>query len=367
MGEPAPASSLRGVAESSSPQPAMPARRAAWRKIPRPLLLFGRVVLVVVVAWLLLRLLGGVDWPEVGYALTHLSAWQILVLLVAMLIRRSVLAAPLALFVAGLSYLRAMVNDVAAAAIATIAPAPGDVVLRLAMLRSWGIDTTDAASGLTLGTVLFYIARLAAPALGFAIFWAARSFYAPFAWAALLFGAGALVLLCGLLYALRAERTAATLGQLLGRLIQRVRPASQGPDVWAQRLVEFQTHSANRMRQRGWLAVLSQVALIAVEAGVLILCLGFIGVRLDGPTLLVLACSFMIVYPLAGLPLMGAGILDTTYAAFVSDHTAIEVTDLVAGLLVWRVAVQLVPVIVGLLTVVWWRRSTAKRATTPST
>jgi hypothetical protein len=330
------------------------------------LLQLGRVVLVVAVAWLLLRLLRGVDWSEVGYALTHLSAWQVLVLLVAILIRRSILAAPLALFVAGLSYLRAMINDVAAASIATIAPAPGDVVLRLAMLRSWGINATDAASGLTLGTILFYTARLAAPVLGFAIFWAARSFYAPFAWSALLFGAGALLLLVGLLYALRAERTASRLGQLLGRLIQRVRPSSQGADVWAHRLVEFQSHSADRMRRRGWLAVLSQVALIAVEASVLILCLAFIGVRMDGPTLLVLACSFMVVYPLAGLPLMGAGILDTTYAAFASAHSAVEVTDLVAGLLVWRVAVQLVPVIVGLLTVVWWRRSTAKSAA-PST
>jgi uncharacterized membrane protein YbhN (UPF0104 family) len=72
-----------------------------------------------------------------------------------------------------------------------------------------------------------------------------------------------------------------------------------------------------------------------------------------------MVCSFMVAYPLTGLPLMGAGVLDATYAALVSDHSALEATDLVAGLLVWRVAVQLVPVIVGLLTVVWWRRTTA--------
>lgn len=313
-------------------------------------------------AWLLLRLLRGVDWSDVGYALTHLSLWQVGVLLVAMLIRRSLLAAPLALLVAGLSYLRAMVSDVAAAAVATIAPAPGDVVLRLAMLRSWGVDSTNAASGLTLSTTLFYVARLAAPVLGFAVFWGARTFYAPFAWSALLFGTGAAALLGGLLYALRAERTAATIGRLLGRLFQRVRPASQGPAVWEHRLVSFQSHSADRMRDRGWPAVLSQLLLVPVEAGVLVLCLAFVGVRLDGPTVVVMVCSFMVVYPLSGLPLMGAGILDATYAAFVMDHTAVEATDLVAGLVVWRVAVQLVPVIIGLLTVVWWRRSSA---TTP--
>lgn len=339
----------------------LPTHRAARRKIPKPLVRLIRLVLIAVTAWLLLRLLRGVDWGEVGYALTHLSWWQIAVLLVAMVIRRSVLAAPLALLIAGLSYLRAMVSDVAAAAVATIAPSPGDVVLRLAMLRSWGINATDAASGLTLATTLFYVARLAAPVFGFLIFWAARDFYGPFAWSALVFGAGSAVLLGGLLYALRAERTAATIGRLLGRLFQRVRPSSAGPAAWEERLVSFQSHSAGRMRQRGLLTVLSQLILILVEAGVLVLCVGFVGVQLDSTAVILMICSFMVVYPLTGLPLMGAGVLDATYAAFVSDHSAIEATDLVAGLLVWRVAVQLVPVIVGLATVLVWRRLTWNR------
>lgn len=351
----APSSRLGTVAES------MPIHRAARRKIPKPVVRLIRLVLVAVVAWLLLRLLRGVDWGEVGHALTHLSWWQIAVLVVAMLIRRAVLAAPLALLIAGLSYLRAMISDVAAAAVATIAPSPGDVVLRLAMLRSWGIDTTDAASGLTLATTLFYVARLAAPGLGFLIFWAAGDFYAPFAWSGLIFGAGAAVLLGGLLYALRAERTAATIGRLLGRLIRRVRPSSPGPEVWEERMVSFQSHSAGRMSERGWLAVLSQLILIVIEAGVLVLCLGFVGVPLDRTAVILMICSFMVVYPLTGLPLMGAGVLDATYAAFVSDHSAIEATDLVAGLIVWRVAVQMVPVLVGLITVLVWRRLTWNR------
>jgi hypothetical protein len=345
------------VVEPPSPRPGTATHRTARQKIPKPLLRVGRVVLVVVVAWLLLRLLRGVDWSEVGYALTHLDLWQIGVLLVTMLFRRAVLAAPLALLIAGLSYLRAMVSDVAAAAVAMVAPSPGDVVIRLAMLRSWGIDATDATSGLTLSTTLFYVVRLAAPALGFAIWWAAQTFYAPFAWSGLLFGACSAVLLVGLLYALRAERTAGRIGHLLGRLLLRVRPTSQGPAVWKERLVSFQAHSAERMHHRGWLAVLSQVLLVAVEAGVLVLCLAFVGVELTGPIVLLMVCSFMVAYPLTGLPLMGAGVFDASYATFVSDHSALQATDLVAGLLVWRVAVQLVPVVVGLLTVAWWRRS----------
>ncbi|NUR95332.1 MAG: hypothetical protein HOV67_08750, partial [Kribbellaceae bacterium] len=124
------------------------------RRIPKPLLRLGRVVVIVVVVWLLLRLIRGIDWSQVGYALTHLAGWQIGLLLVAMLVRRFVLASPLALLVPGLHPFRARVNDVAASAVATIAPSPGDVMIRLAMLRSWRIDTTDATTGLTLSTIL---------------------------------------------------------------------------------------------------------------------------------------------------------------------------------------------------------------------
>ena len=56
----------------------------------------------------------------------------------------------------------------------------------------------------------------------------------------------------GLVYALCAERTAAAIGRLIGRLL-------------------------------------------------LVLCLGFVGVRLDGPTVVLLVCSFMVIYPTTGL------------------------------------------------------------------
>ncbi|WP_427893449.1 lysylphosphatidylglycerol synthase domain-containing protein [Kribbella sp. GL6] len=335
---------------------------ATRRRVPGAVVRVARILVVAVVAWLLLRLLRAIDWSQVGHAVTHLSPWQIVVILLVLPVRRFVLAAPLALFVTGLNVPRAMVNDVAAASVATIAPSPGDVVVRLAMLRSWGIDTKAAASGLTLSTVMFYIARLAAPVLGFVVFWATRTFYAPFGWAALVFGAGAAALLAGLVYAVRAERTAAALGRLLGTVIRKVRPSAKGPDEWAERLVDFQAHSAGLLKAQGRLAVLSLGALVVVEAGVLVLCLGFVGVPMSASTVLLLACTFLVIYPFTGLPLMGAGVFDASYAAFVSSHSELETTTMVAGLLVWRVAIQVVPVVVGLLALARWRH-VQRRAT----
>lgn len=336
------------------PRPAS-THKAARRRVPRAVVRVGRVLLVAVVAWLLLRLLRAIDWGQVGYAMTHLAPWQIVVILLVLPIRRFVLATPLALFVTGLSVPRAMVNDVAATSVATIAPSPGDVVVRLAMLRSWGIDAKAATSGLTLSTLMFYVARLAAPVLGFVVFWPTRTFYAPFGWAALVFGAGAAALLVGLIYAVRAERTAAALGRLLGTLIRKVRPSAKGPDEWAERLVDFQRHSAGLLEAKGRLAVLGLCGLVVVETGVLVLCLGFVGVPMSGTTILLLACTFLAIYPLTGLPLMGAGVLDASFTAFVSSHSELEATTMVAGLLVWRIAVQAVPVVVGLLTLAYWR------------
>jgi uncharacterized membrane protein YbhN (UPF0104 family) len=324
--------------------------------LPKPLSRLLRIVLIVVVVWLLLRLLRGVAWSEVGESLTHLAGWQIAVLLVAMLVRRFVLASPLAILVPGLRPAKAMMNDVAASAVATIAPSPGDVMIRLAMLRSWRIEATHATTGLTLSTVLYYVARLAAPVVGFLLFWAGTTFYPPFAWSALLFGAGAAALLGGLLYALRAERTAAVIGRLIGKILHRVRPSSAGPEAWTERLVSFQAHSSATVRQHRGLITVSLCALVVVEAGVLVLCLSFVGVPLGGSNLLLLLCTFLVIYPLTGLPLMGAGVLEATYVTFVVDHSTVEATALMAGLIVWRVAVQFVPVVVGLLTIVAWRR-----------
>lgn len=333
----------------------MPRPAATRRRIPRAVVRVGRVLVVAVVAWLLLRLLRAIHWSQVAYAVTHLGLWQVVVILLVLPVRRFVLAAPLALFVTGLDVPRAMVNDVAAASVATIAPSPGDVVVRLAMLRSWGIDAKAAASGLTLSTVMFYVARLAAPILGFVVFWATGTFYARFGLAALVFGAGAAALLGGLVYAVRAERSAAALGRLLGTVIRKVRPSATGPDDWADRLVDFQAHSARLLKAHGRPAVVSLCALVVVEAGVLVLCLGFVGVPMSTSTILLLACTFLVIYPLTGLPLMGAGVFDASYTALVSSHSELETTTLVAGLLVWRVAIQVVPVVVGLLALARWR------------
>jgi hypothetical protein len=326
--------------------------------VPRRLLGWAvRLLVVGVVCWLFLVVLRGIEWSEVGAALTHLAGWQLLLLLLLACVRLAVLAGPLTVLVAGLSYHRAVMNEAAGAAVATIAPDPSDVVVRLAMFKSWRVDNTAATSGLALRTIMFYVVRLAAPVLGLAVLWVVHGLDTTFTLFAALSFLAAAALLGGLMFALRAEGSAATVGRLIGRLVGRIRPSAGGPEVWTDRLVRFQAHSAGTMRRRGGAAGLNLLGYAVVEAILVVVCMAFVGVRLDLTTAVVIGCGFLLVYPLSGLPMMGLGILDATLIAFVTEHTTVESTDLVAGMVVWRVAAQIFPVVAGLLTLAWWRRS----------
>ncbi|WP_433168296.1 lysylphosphatidylglycerol synthase domain-containing protein [Kribbella sp. CA-247076] len=333
---------------SGTSSPGTP-RRFVWWAV--------RVLAVGVVGWLFLVLVRGIDWSAVGFALTHLSGWQYLLLLLLACARLAVLAGPLTLLIAGLPYHRSLMNEAAGAAVATIAPDPSDVVVRLAMFKSWRVETTAATSGLALRTILFYVIRLAAPVLGLAVLWAVHGLDTAFVWFAVLSFLAAAVLLGGLLFALRAASTAAVVGRLIGTVVGRVRPSAGGPEVWTDRLVQFQAHSATTMRRRGAAAGLNLLGYAVVEAIVLVCCMAFVGVRLDLATAVLIGCGFLLVYPMSGLPMMGLGVLDAALITFVTEHTAVESTYLVAGMVVWRVAAQLFPVVAGLLTLAWWRRS----------
>lgn len=77
----------------------------------------------------------------------------------------------------------------------------------------------------------------------------------------------------------------------------------------------------------------------------------------DVPTIAVIGV-FLTVYPLTLFPLSGLGVLDATVLAAMVDTGGLSLEpDLVAGLVVYRVCTLLVPMIFGLASIAWWRRS----------
>ena len=142
---------------------------ALWahhRRWLKPLLL---LVLSLVIARIIINFVGAIDWAAVRAAFGRLSAWQIIPLLLALLARQSFNAIPLSRFVPGLGWGRSIQNDLTANLVGTLSPPPSDVVLRIAMFKSWNIDPVDGMAGVTLNMITFYIVRFIAPALGLVV------------------------------------------------------------------------------------------------------------------------------------------------------------------------------------------------------
>lgn len=136
------------------------ARRRRWVR--------AAVWLVVgVCAWVAVtRLVGAVDWSAVADAFEGLPVLVVVPLVLALLLRQTLNAVPLTYYVPGLALRRSMQNDLTANVVATFTPPPSDIVVRVAMFRSWGVDPTAGMAGVTLNTAKFYAVRFLAPTLG---------------------------------------------------------------------------------------------------------------------------------------------------------------------------------------------------------
>ena len=338
----------RTAREMSSEAPAR--RRPPW---VRPLIV---VVVVVVCGWLAARFLGAIDWAAVGSALSELSAWQVPVLLALLLVRQTLNALPLALYIQGLGLRRALVNDLTAHLMSVVAPPPGDVVMRLAMFRSWKIDDARALAGTTMNMLTFYINRFAAPILGLVVLLVFGT-STERAWTAVASGLVAVVMTVLVFLVVRGEGFAARLGAAAGVVARRFR-STVDPQSWAAAATEFQGHVFDKYR-RGFPRSLAGLSLMVLcDASILLLCLRFVGVTgADLPAYEVLA-AFLLAYPLTIPPLMGLGIFDLVLlGAFLEVGGQHLEPQVVAGLTVWRCVTLLGPILLGVGTSVWWRWS----------
>ena len=118
---------------------------------------------------MVVQLVGEIDWTAVGNAFANLHWWQIVVLIVILFARQTFNALPLAFFIPGLGVYRAVVNDLASHLLAVIAPPPGDMVLRVGMFTSWGIEASRAIAGTLMNMIAFYMMRFSVPIVGFLI------------------------------------------------------------------------------------------------------------------------------------------------------------------------------------------------------
>jgi len=313
----------------------------------------------LVLAWYLVRALRRVDWSSVGEALGLLSWWQAAVLLLLVGLRAALASLPLALLTYGLGLPRAIGNDLVGNLAATVTPAPADIVARAAMFRAWGIDVGQGMAGLVLNSILYYVVRLAAPVAGALLLLWTVGDEGAVGWTAAISGLASATIVAVLVVGSRSEASAAAVGRTLGRLAQRVRRSLPGPEQMQKTVVDFYGTVAGQWSRYWPHSLLSLTGMVALEAVILVLSLRFVGIPpSEAPSLVVVAC-FLSVYLLMATPFLGLGVLDAAVIALVADRSGANASELVAGLVVWRVSVQLVPLLAGVAPLVTVRRSAA--------
>lgn len=313
-------------------------------------MLVGLLALRVVVG-----LVGAVDWAQVAGSFGRLSAWMVLPLVVDLLLRQSLNAVPLAQYVPGLRLSRSMQNDLTANLMGTVAPPPADMVLRVTMFRSWGLDPVLGMAGVTLNMITFYSVRFVAPVLGVALL----VFQGLERRQWLLAGASTVVaatLLGGLTLLLRGDTFAAWMGRSAGRVVRRFR-SSTDPEGWGAALVDIRARSADNLRRGLGRSLAALIGMVLCDAVLLFLALRFVGVGADALSVVDVIGAFLLAYPLTILPLFGFGVLDAVLlGTWVAIAGVAYEPEIVAGLVVWRTVTILGPLALGLVTFALWRR-----------
>lgn len=332
------------------------------RRWLRPL---GLLALSLACAYIIVGLVGRIDWSAVGDAIGAVSLWQFPILLAALAVRQVLNATPLALFIEGLGLGRAVQNDQAATLTSTIAPPPADMVLRLAMFDSWGIPISHGLAGALMNILTFYATRFTVPVVGMVlVLTTVAPYHQIYTWTACVGAVVALALLGVLRAVLLREQTAIWVGTTGGRLLRRVRH-SVDPEAWAGQAVEFRSHVLHRARRGLPASLLLLIVMVIVDGLLLGICLRCVGVGPGELPMVAVIGIFLLAYPLTLFPLAGIGVLDATLMAAYVEITGVSLEpDIVAGLVLYRVITLAVPMLFGLVSIALWRRTSGRKEAT---
>jgi putative heme transporter len=270
-------------------------------------------------------------------------------------VKETLNASPLSFFLPGLSLFRATVNDRASSLVQMIAPPPSDLVLRLRIFASWGIDPTRGLAAAMMNVLCFYTNRLLVPTFGLLLLFSIGSVHALDPLIALVTLALGVTLIAMLRLGVRDREAARRLGRRIGRLAQRIR-SSVDPESWGIRSRDFRDHVADRFayalpRSLGMLFVMT-----LVDAGLLVLALRFVGVPTAALPALVVVGGFLVWFPLTIFPLSGLGLLDAVLVGIYTSTAGERFeSEIVAALTVYRFVSIGGAVVLGALASVLWR------------
>lgn len=346
---------------SESPEPEKKVDTAGPPRWRRPALLVGKILLVAGGVWLAVEALRQVDWEQVGDALGRLTWWEIVVVALIVALRQTVNASTLVMLLPGLRLRQALTTALSGTLIQTFTPPPADAVLRLSILRSYGVETSRGAAALVLDTLVFYLARFVAPTIGLVVALAALPVMPIQLWMAVGGAVAAAALVGALVVISRGERAAGGFGRNAASVLRRLRP-SIDPEGWSAAMVRFQQQSAIGLFRKIGRATPTMIGFVVVDGIVLVACLRFVGIPGEYIGNFAVLAGLLSLYPLTIFPFAGLGVLDAALIVLINAEGVADPADLIAAMVIWRVATILLPLLPGLAAITAWRRRTPQPA-----
>ncbi len=336
--------------------------RTVGRRIVSGLFSYGVVALAV---WYLLTSLQTGDWTS---AVALITGPMLAASVVLGVVNLATNWPPIVVTLPGLKVREAAVTNTAGAALSNTVPEGGAVAtgLNYAMLRSWGFTLGDTTSEVLVTGTWSQMTKYILLAVGLVVVTLQGWGPDAVAWAALVLVVLVAVAIALLTLILRSAAFAARLGARCDRLAGRVRRRiSRMPDLGlTQGLPIFRTQMVGLLRLCwGRLTVTMVISQLTVVL-VLGLCVRMQG--LDQSTIswaVILVAWGLVTFASLLIPTPGGlGVAEVVLVGVLghgipdSDQAAV-----LAAVLLYRIATFLVPIPIGLVTYLYWRKSSAWR------
>jgi putative heme transporter len=242
--------------------------------------------------------------------------------------------------------------------------------LTYAMYSSWGFTGAEIVRSIIVSGVWNTFAKLAMPIIALALLVIQGDATGSLLVASLIglaVLAGAVVVFALLL---RSEQFARKIGEAMERVVSRAyRLVGKSFDRdWGTAAVEFRENTVGLLEDR-WLRItiatlVSHLSLFLV----LLVCLRHVGVSEQEVSIVKAFAAFSFVRLLSALPITpgGVGVVELGYvAAMGAGQPDLVQAQIVAATLVFRAITYLLPIPLGIVTWLYWRRNTSWRKPVP--
>lgn len=301
-----------------------------------------------------------IDYREVAETIATLGLGELAVLLVFAALRSLAQSAVYTGVIPGLRFWPGWQAYEASGTLASFAPPGVDMAVRYGMYRSFGVSAEKAGAGFVLSGIFTIGVKFVLPVFGLLLVLLSGQYSRGTTILTIISVASAAVVLAVVI--LRREDLARRIGQLVGGWYNRLlagRWKLQPVERAGERLAEFRGQIVQTLGEVWRRATAAQMGAEASSFAVLLLSLRFLGVTSTEANvgLVFVAYSVGLIASLIPFLPQGLGAVELVYVLIIAGADEGELADTVmAAAFTHRIFTWFIPILVGIVPLVMWRR-----------